>query len=753
MLTASRMPAKPSRRNQYKFSLWTFLIGLTLVIAMAAMNWFHVFDRYEFAISDIRMYWHSTAKTTGAIRIAVIDDKSISELGQWPFPRNVMAQFENALNYYQVAVVGYDVLFSEPDNLDAARGSLVERLEKRGTAKAAAEELLGKSNDQAFAEAIKAQGKTVLAYSFGTLDAAGRTKGALEQGFTTQMVLPAPLSYNLARIPSGVVRKLFGSTSYRPPIPVLNQAAHSSGFVQIDSDDDGVMRAQIMVARFHDGNRVPLSLAVLKALAGDGNLILNFGALGDQKVIIQNPSGETEREFPVNENGQMLVNFRGPEGSTFPHLSFVDILNHRIPVSDLNGKIVLVGATARGLGDRFNTPEGADFHGVEIHANAIDDILQNDVIVRSADNKVERLCGVALGLLLVLAASFLSANLTAMATVTLGGSYTLIARQMLLHEHRLIGIVYPLLMLASTYMVTAGFRYYEETKEKRYLRHAFEHYLHPSVIASVVDNPAGLKLGGERRVLTVLFADIVNYTGLTESMSTDPVALVTMLNEYMTRMTDRILESKGVVDKIRGDGIMAFWGAPNHVPNHAQAAIDAAVAMLGELKGLNATDPRFKNIDIGIGIATGEAIVGNFGGANRFDYSVIGDTVNLASRLEELTRKFKSRLLVSHETLAKATGGSYIKREIGQVRVKGKHHAVAVVEIIGHANDGVDPEFYHRFSHLTRLLHEGKENEARAELDSLRHAHPHDGVIHMYAEKFAELKELPREMLFEFDTK
>ncbi len=743
------MPAKPPRKHLYKFSIWTFLLGLAVVATITELNRHHVFERWDLTISDFRMYWNSAPSRPDEIKIAAIDDKSIAELGQWPFRRNVMAQFERALTDYKVAAAGYDVLFSEPDNFDIARGSLMERLEKAGTAKAAAEQLLGESNDQAFAKAIKDQGKTILAYSFGTLDANGRTSGVVEQGFTTDMILPAPLSYNLARIPPGMVRELYGSKWYRPPIPVLNHAAHSTGYVPIDSDDDGVMRALIMVVRFHDGNRVPLSLAMLKALAGDGNLILNFGALGDQKVIIQNPSGGTEAEFPINERGQMLVNFRGPEG-TFKHVSFTDILNHRVPAADLLGRIILVGATARGAGDRFNTPEGADFPGVEIHANAIDNILHNDVIVRGADDKVG-VVGLLMGLLMVLAAAFLSANLTAMVAVVLAASYTLIARHLLWDDHQLVGIVFPLLMVVSTYTVTAGFRYYEENKEKRFLRHAFEHYLHPSVIASVVDNPKGLKLGGERRVLTILFADIVNYTGLSEN--TDPVELVTLLNEYMTKMTDRILESKGVVDKIRGDGIMAFWGAPNDLPNHAQAAIDSALAMLTELRKLNATDPRFKNIDIGIGIATGEAIVGNFGGANRFDYSVIGDTVNLASRLEGLTRKFKSRLLVSRETLMLATEGRYIRRDIGQVRVKGKERPVAIAEIAGHANDGVDPVFYDRFAFLTRLLQDGKAEEARAELARLVEDNPDDGVITMYAERFAELDDLPREMLFEFDTK
>jgi adenylate cyclase len=743
------MPSKPSRSHQYKFSGWTLLIGLAVVAAMVGANKFHLFDRYEYDVSDLRMYWHATPKTTGLIDIAAVDDKSIAELGQWPWPRSTMAQFERALIDYKVAVVGYDVLFSEQDNFDAARASLVDRLRKTGATQITADELIGQANDQAFADAIKAQGKTILAYSFGTLDAAGQTKGLIEQGFITDIVPPPPLEYNLALIAPRIVPKLYGSKWYRPPTQILNQAARSTGYVPIDSDEDGVMRAQIMVARFHDAYRVPLSLAVLKALAGDdASLKLSFRELGEQKIVIQTPAAETQ--FPVNEHGQMLINFRGPEG-TFPHYSITDIINHRVPEADLAGKIVLIGETARGGGDRFNTPEGGDFPGVEIHANAIDDILQNDVIVRSSNNAVETMSGLVLGILMVLAASYFPASLTAFTAVSMAAGYLLLARQMLWHDHHLVGVVYPLLMLISSYLVMAGFRYYEENKDKRYLRHAFEHYLHPSIIAQLVDHPEQLKLGGDLRIVSILFADLVNYTGLSER--SDPVALVTMLNDYMTQMTDRILDSGGVVDKIRGDGIMAFWGAPVDMPNHAQIAIDTALEMLSELKKLNASDPRFKNVDIGIGIATGEAIAGNFGGKNRFDYSVIGDTVNLASRLEELTRKFKCHLLVNRETVIKAVGGNYIKRDIGLVRVKGKQNAIEVVEVAGQANDGVDPEVYNRFAHLSELLQAGKDDAARAELVELQQQHPDDGVIHMYADRFAELKELPREMLFEFDTK
>jgi adenylate cyclase len=742
------MPRKPLRALQYKFSLWTFLIGIAVLAAIGTLNFFHTFDRIEYLVSDFRMYWRSEPRKPSTIKIAAIDDKSISELGHWPWSRDTLARFEHALIDYKVAVVGYDVLFSEQDSFDAARASLVDRIVKAGATRTNAETLIGKSNDQAFADAMKAQGKTVLAYSFGTLDAAGKSKGFIEQGFTDKVVVPGPLAYNLAFIPPKVAPQLYGSDYYRPPTQILNAAAHSTGYVPIDADADGVMRAQIMVSRFHDQYRVPLSLAVLRALVGDGSLKIDFNEHGQHNILLDAPDGELP--IPVNEHGQMLVMFRGPEG-TFPHYSISDIINRRIAPEDLAGKIVLVGATARGEGDRFNTPEGADFPGVEIHANAIDDIINNDVIVRTGDRELELFAGLVLGLVMVFAASILPGNLAAITAIFLSTTYAVFARRQLWGpDHRLIGIVYPILMIFGSYLVMGLYRYYEENKEKRFLRHAFEHYLHPSVIASVVDNPEGLKLGGERRVVSILFADIVNYTGLSER--TDPVALVTMLNDYMTKMTDRILESEGVVDKIRGDGIMAFWGAPNSVPNHAQAAIDSALAMLTELKTLKKTDPRFATVDIGIGIATGEAIAGNFGGANRFDYSVIGDVVNLASRLEELTRKFKVHLIVSRGTVNQ-TNGAYIKRDIGLVRVKGKLNAIPVVEIAGHANDGVDPGFYDKFGHLSELLAAGDGDAARAELTNLQHEQPDDGVVHMYMEKFTELKELPREMLFEFDTK
>ena len=254
-----------------------------------------------------------------------------------------------------------------------------------------------------------------------------------------------------------------------------------------------------------------------------------------------------------------------------------------------------------------------------------------------------------------------------------------------------------------------SWRYFAEGAEKRHLRHVFEHYLNPDVIASVVDNPTGLKLGGERRHLSILFSDIVNFTSRAER--TDPEPLVALLNTYMTVMTNLILQSGGVVDKLMGDGIMAFWGAPLAIENPAREAIKCALRMMEELEALAKRDERFADLKIGIGICTGDAIVGNFGGEQRFDYSVIGDTVNLASRLEGLTRPFKVGILANRPTLEEA-GGGFITREIGLVKVKGKDVLVPVIEIVALEGDGVDPAYYQRFASAIAMLREGDSPEA-----------------------------------------
>jgi adenylate cyclase len=260
-----------------------------------------------------------------------------------------------------------------------------------------------------------------------------------------------------------------------------------------------------------------------------------------------------------------------------------------------------------------------------------------------------------------------------------------------------------------------------------------------------------VKLGGELRHLSILFADIVNYTARAEREN--PEDLVALLNTYLTGMTDLIMESGGVVDKIRGDGIMAFWGAPITVPNPSLLAIDCGLQMLKELHSLRGVDPRFADIDIGIGIASGNAVVGNFGGERRFDYSAIGDTVNLASRFESLTRQFKVRLLVTEAAFTEANG-SYVAREVGLVKVKGRAQTVTAFEIIGRSGDGVDPHYYDDFMQAVQLVRSGESRRACAAFENLLKENPSDHVARMYLNRLGSMPHISgNNIVFEFDVK
>ncbi len=738
--------AKPSHTAP-RFSWRTFLFGIVLLgLMLAAHDRFHgAFERMDLIAYDLRINTIAPHPSSGLVAIATIDDRSIAQLGQWPWPRLVLARLVDALKDYKVKVIGFDAIFSEADKSDVTRGEIGDKLAGLGLKQEAIGEVLGPGNDQAFAAAMKSQGLTVLGYAFQSHYSQGLSGSVKTVGYLDKIRPPGPLGYGIVRQAPGKPHDLIQAQAYLPPYVLLDDAAHSIGYFDVDADADGEIRGEMAVIRFDGRYCAPLFIAVADAYAGGPPMVLGLNPNGVSGVSI---AGE---RIPVDDQGLMLVNFRRG-ANPFPHYSISDIINRRIAPEKLTGKIVLVGATAHGLGDRGVTPVDGDMPRVEIHANAIDNMIQGDFIRRPIEAR-EIALGVTIliGILISLGVAWLSALSSAALGVILLVGYYAYAQTRLLHDGLVIGVVFPLLTAILVYMFLAGYRYITEGREKHHLRVAFEHYLHPDVISTVLDQRDGLKLGGERRHMSILFADIVNYTALSER--TDPVALVALLNDYMTKMTDHIMESGGVVDKIRGDGIMAFWGAPLEVANHARAAIDSGLAMLAELEAMRRHDPRFAEIDIGVGIATGDAIVGNFGGQRRFDYSVIGDTVNLASRLEGLTRQFKVHLLVSRVTYTEA-GAGYIGRELGLVKVKGKELLVPIVDVAGRDNDSVDPSFYRRFADALAMIRAGNTFSARAELERLGEARPNDTPVRLYLDRLAaDPEHPPAEMVFEFDTK
>ncbi|MGH7913476.1 MAG: CHASE2 domain-containing protein, partial [Candidatus Binataceae bacterium] len=648
------------------------------------------------------------------------------------------------------AIVGYDVLFSERDEDDVQAERIAARLKGIGVSDPAVEETLGTGNDLAFANAIKREGSTFLGYAFESHfdlnDAKQILSTPVPTGYKTEPLEPPPIVYNLVHELPGAAPISIAARAYLPPIAVLNSAARGIGYVDIEADSDGVLRSEIAAIRFGKRYCVPLYLALTAAYLKNAPLRLVIGSDGVRQVTLG------DENIPVDEIGRMLIDFRGPPG-TFPAYSISDLIARRVPPAAIAGKIVLVGLTAHALGDRKVTPTGGDFPGVEIHANAIDNVLRGDFVRRSRVEGTAEEDAVALMLVLAisLGAAYLSPLWSAATALWVIIGFSAYAQYRLVGDGVLIDVVLPLAAALLTYMVLATYRYMTEGSEKRYLRSAFEHYLNPNVVASVVDDPKGLRLSGERRHLAILFSDIVNFTSRAERF--EPERLVSLLNAYMSEMSRIILDSKGTLDKLMGDGIMAFWGAPNEIENPARAAIDCALKMLEILEQLRKADERFADLDIGIGIATGDAIVGNLGSEHRFDYSAVGDTVNLASRLEGLTRHFQVHLLVNRQTLAEAAG-DYCAREVGLVKVKGKEQLVPIVDVAGRAGDGIDPTFYQRFNRALEHIRNGEATTANTMLHALSREAPDDALINLYLEKIVEAPDgQPTEMVFEFETK
>jgi adenylate cyclase len=738
--------ASPKPSHHVRFSWRTFLFGIVLLgLIFAFHDRFHgAFERLDLDAYDLRINTMTPRPSSGVIVIAAVDDKSISELGQWPWPRQVLGKLVNALTDYKVKVTGFDAIFSEPDKSDVARSAISEKLAQLGLTGDSIRDVLGPSNDEAFAKAMKAQGNVVLGYEFQS-HLFQRHAAEKTLGFLNHIRPPGPLGYGIVRKAPGKVMDMIMAEAYQPPFTLLEDAAHSTAYFDVDADADGVIRTDMTVIRFDGRYCAPLFLAITDAYADGATMMLGLGPNGVTGVSVAGV------QIPVDDDGRMLVNFRrGP--NPFPHYSISDIINHKIAPEKLAGRIVLVGATAHGLGDRGVTPVDGDMPRVEIHANAIDNVIQGDFVRRSYEaTEIAFFAALLMGIAMSLGVAWLSAMSSAAVGVILLVGYYGYAQHRLLGDGLVIGIVFPMFTAFVIYMFLAGYRYITEGREKRYLRTAFEHYLNPDVITSLLDSPEGLKLGGERRHLAILFADIVSFTKRAEK--TTPEDLLALLNTYMTSMIEVIFNTGGVVDKLMGDGIMAFWGAPNDLENPSRSAIDCALKMLQNLHVLQTTDPRFADLDIGIGISTGDVVVGNLGGENRFDYSVIGDTVNFASRLEGLTRHFKVHLLVSRETYTEA-GAGYIGRELGLVKVKGKQLYVPIVHVAGRENDSVDPTFFQHFASALSLIRSGNAFSARQELEHLSETSPDDTPVRIYLDKLAaDPDHPPTEMVFEFETK
>ncbi len=726
-----------------KITLFVILIALALFL----MD-FKFLRLVELKTLDLRIASRGDLKPGDETVIAVIDEKSLSELGRWPWPRTTIAQLVRKLKKNGAKAVGFDIVFSEPDintNLKTI-DALSAEMKRSGISQPGVIDLLrrkraGADTDAILASAMKDTGNVTLGYFFHFA-----RKGADQElaHLTEQRIAENARRIENSRYPmvnstSGKPSDFYLPHAFAPEanIPVLSAAGRNSGYFNALPDSDGSNRWSPLVIAFQNNYYSSLAVSLVQSYLDFPNLSLNLEPFGAKSVVID------DIVIPTDESGQLLINYMGPP-QTFPHYSIADILADRLPKDTFSGKIVLVGATAIGIYDLRVTPFSSTFPGVEIHANVIDNILHQNFLIHSSVTRFIDVCAIILfGLILGLLIPRLR-PLTGMAAAFLMiAAFVVINFFVFFSFNTWLNLIYPLITMATIYLGITIYHYFKEEREKKKIRGAFQYYLTSSVINEMLKDPDKLKLGGDKKDLTVLFSDIRGFTTISEKLT--PEELVALLNEYLTTMTNQVFHHDGLLDKYMGDAIMAVFGAPLDQPDHALRACRTALAMMEELHKLQEKwkaegRPVF---DIGVGLNSGDMVVGNMGSEMRFDYTVMGDMVNLGSRLEGINKEYGTNIIISEFTYEKVKDAMCC-RELDGVRVKGKLKPVNIYELLGEKkNEAAFKDLLEGFSRGLALYREAKWDEAIAAFQGVLASRPNDYPSKMYVERCKNLKENP----------
>jgi adenylate cyclase len=648
--------------------------GLALSLLMAALYYAQpgLLKFLDYKIYDQLLTHYQEAKPSGVPVIVDIDEKSLAETGQWPWPRYRVALLLAKIRNAGAAAVGLDILFAEPDRTspELLRKQLKDELFVdvgfTGLPKAL------ENNDQVLAGVLGAG-----PYVLGTNFLFGRQAKAVEEArHAPPCDIPGISVASLGGPDSlPLTRCLPPATDLTCPVPALSAAAPGFGFINVNPDQDGVIRRVPLLIAWQDKLYPSLALATLMQATGDASILIKRSPLGIDsfrygKVVL-----------PVDANGRLLIKFRG-KAKHFPYLSAVDILKDRVDPSSLQGKIAFIGTSAAGLMDIRTTPFDATYPGVETHATIIDSILAQDFVSVPDSAFVIELCALLLcGVVITLMLAWTKALWVLLVVVAACAGLWTGTVHLFTAQKAFISPLYSYLTLGLNYGVLTLLKFWREEKQRKFIHGAFSHYLAPAVISRIMESPETLSLSGEEKEVTIMFTDVRGFTTLSEKLT--PTQVTDLLHDYLTPMTRIIKENLGTLDKFIGDAIMAFWNAPLDVPGHQKRALDSGLRMLNELDKLNEL---FKvkfgfPIAIGIGVHSGRVRVGNMGSADLFDYTLIGDNVNLTSRLEGLTKYYGQAIVVS-EAIAEQCRDGYAFQELDSVRVKGKAKPVTVYTVV-----------------------------------------------------------------------
>ncbi|MBI1888018.1 MAG: adenylate/guanylate cyclase domain-containing protein [Nitrosomonadales bacterium] len=734
------------------------LIGLGLLIVLVfignAARFYHLnfVDQLSAILYDYRLQLTMPRTVDDRIVILDIDEKSLKEEGRWPWSRDRLALLMDKLfDQYGVAVVGFDVVFAEKDE-----SSGLKVLQKIGQ-----EQLKGDAQFQAALTQIRPQ----LEYDRLFADKIRNRNVVLGYYLTSQGsthisgALPEPA------FPAGTFRgRPIDFTTwdgYGANLPELQQAAASAGHFNPIVDFDGEVRRVPMLAEFGGAYYESLSLAMVRALLGKAELLPGF-AEGEAKGYgglewLELDTAGGRLNIPVDVDVSTLVPYRGRQGS-FRYISIADVLHDRVEISQLRDKIMLVGTTAPGLLDMRATPVAEVYPGVEIHANMISGILDQNLKERPA-----YMIGAEVVWLLLIgtALSFLLPQLSPVKAILVSAFMFAITLGLSLlvwhHGNLLLTVANSVVMIALLFALDMSYGYFVESRTKRQITGLFGQYVPSELVEEMAEHPESVSMEGESREMTILFSDVRGFTSISEGL--DPKELTLLMNEFLTPLSRVVYKYRGTIDKYMGDCIMAFWGAPLPDAAHARNAILAGIEMQATLKALQ---PHFKErgwpeIHVGVGINTGRVSVGNMGSEVRVAYTVMGDAVNLASRLEGITKQYGVGIIVGENTRNTVTDFTY--RELDHVRVKGKDKPVAIYEPIGLSTEvGKALQDEIKLFHEVRRLYLRKDwEQAELQLMNLQRMSPDTALYGIYAERVAYFRKNPPaadwDGVFVFQTK
>ena len=621
-------------------------------------------------------------KAARPVTIVDIDERSLAKLGQFPWPRTRIADLVTDLTGLGAVVIAFDIVFSEPDRLNPdVAAETFRNLDEETRAKLRALP----SNDQVLADAMK-KSRVVLGESGLPSAVTDLDKSLPVTGLAMLGEEPQPFMLDFP----GLLRN----------VQVLEHAAAGRGLFTIKPERDGIVRRVPMIMLAQSATMPSLSFEMLRVATGTDTIFIKADKAGIQSI------GVKGFQIPTDRNGQLWVHFARNDPTIY--VSALDVLEGRVAPEKIARKLVLIGTSAVGLNDIKTTPVSAATPGVEIHAQVLESALTQGLLSRPNSAIVAEL-GAALvfGLLVIALAPMFGPVVLVLigavfATLLIGTSWYFYIQQRLL-----IDFTYPLLSTTAIYLTLIFSSFVREQAQRRQIRSAFGQYLSPALVEQLALSPEKLVLGGEEREMTIMFSDVRGFTSISESYKRDPQGLTALMNRFLTPLTNAILARKGTIDKYMGDAIMAFWNAPLDDGQHQLNACEAAVDMLERIESLNKEREieaqngghAYIPLNVGVGLNTGTCVVGNMGSDLRFDYSVLGDSVNLASRLEGQSKEYGFPIIVGSKT-ALAVKDKFAILELDFIMVKGKKEPEVIYAIAGREDTAQSGRFQ-RLRNLT----------------------------------------------------